>query len=144
MITRPMWCTLCPRGDYTLCLGYCLSSVWDDPVCQTGEAHLSWRGCRTPVRWRCQVLFQAGGLGRERLGPVFKIDLMEAIPETVPTVKTKWYQAGLRFGCTQCGNCCSGPPGYVWVNREEIRAIQTETDRSWRELRRRAEILAET
>ncbi len=35
----------------------------------------------------------------------------------------KWYQGGLRFQCTQCGNCCTGPPGYVWVTREEIRRI---------------------
>ncbi len=41
----------------------------------------------------------------------------------MPVVKTIWYQAGLRFSCTQCGNCCSGAPGYVWVTREEIRAI---------------------
>lgn len=35
----------------------------------------------------------------------------------------KWYGDGLRFACTACGNCCSGPPGYVWVTREEIRRI---------------------
>jgi Fe-S-cluster containining protein len=37
--------------------------------------------------------------------------------------KEKWYQAGLSFECTQCGNCCSGPPGYVWVTRKDIEAI---------------------
>ena len=37
--------------------------------------------------------------------------------------KSKWYQAGLSFECTQCGNCCSGPPGHVWVNAEEVKAI---------------------
>lgn len=26
---------------------------------------------------------------------------------------------GLRFACTQCGNCCSGPPGYVKLTDEE-------------------------
>jgi uncharacterized protein len=32
-----------------------------------------------------------------------------------------WYQSGLAFECTQCGNCCSGPEtGYVWVTDEEI------------------------
>jgi uncharacterized protein len=31
-----------------------------------------------------------------------------------------WYHEGLRFKCTQCGNCCTGAPGYVWVNQEEI------------------------
>ena len=35
----------------------------------------------------------------------------------------KWYQGGLRFTCTQCGNCCTGPEGYVWVTREEIARI---------------------
>jgi Fe-S-cluster containining protein len=37
--------------------------------------------------------------------------------------KEKWYAAGLSFECTQCGNCCTGEPGYVWVNSEEIRRI---------------------
>jgi Fe-S-cluster containining protein len=31
-----------------------------------------------------------------------------------------WYQNGLKFQCTQCGNCCTGAPGFVWVNKEEI------------------------
>lgn len=31
-----------------------------------------------------------------------------------------WYKDGLRFECTQCGDCCTGAPGYVWVNGEEI------------------------
>jgi Fe-S-cluster containining protein len=39
------------------------------------------------------------------------------------TVPDPWYQDGLRFQCTRCGNCCTGPPGYVWVNDEEIAAI---------------------
>ena len=34
-----------------------------------------------------------------------------------------WYLGGLRFRCTQCGDCCSGAPGFVWVNDEEIHAI---------------------
>lgn len=31
-----------------------------------------------------------------------------------------WYADGLKFTCTQCGNCCTGGPGYVWISREEI------------------------
>jgi Fe-S-cluster containining protein len=31
-----------------------------------------------------------------------------------------WYRDGLRFECTQCGDCCTGAPGYVWVNKQEI------------------------
>ena len=37
-----------------------------------------------------------------------------------------WYQEGLRFRCTQCGNCCAGDEGYVWVNKEEIAALAAE------------------
>lgn len=37
--------------------------------------------------------------------------------------KDKWYRDGLRFSCTQCGNCCSGDPGYVWATKEEIKRI---------------------
>src|SRR4051794_15739050 len=34
-----------------------------------------------------------------------------------------WYHAGLQFTCTGCGDCCSGAPGNVWVNNEEIVAL---------------------
>lgn len=34
-----------------------------------------------------------------------------------------WYKDGLRFKCTGCGNCCTGAPGYVWVNQAEIDAM---------------------
>jgi Fe-S-cluster containining protein len=34
-----------------------------------------------------------------------------------------WFQDGLRFECTQCGNCCTGAPGFVWVNRHEIETL---------------------
>lgn len=34
-----------------------------------------------------------------------------------------WYKDGLPFQCSQCGDCCTGAPGYVWVNKEEIEAL---------------------
>jgi Fe-S-cluster containining protein len=34
-----------------------------------------------------------------------------------------WYADGLRFQCTQCGNCCSGEPGAVWLTEDEIQKI---------------------
>jgi Fe-S-cluster containining protein len=37
-----------------------------------------------------------------------------------------WYKDGLRFQCTGCGDCCTGAPGYVWVNKEEIAALAVQ------------------
>src|ERR1700749_5036452 len=34
-----------------------------------------------------------------------------------------WWHEGLRFKCSECGDCCTGAPGYVWVNRAEIEAL---------------------
>jgi Fe-S-cluster containining protein len=34
-----------------------------------------------------------------------------------------WYGGGLRFTCTQCGNCCTGGPGYVWISNVEIQRL---------------------
>lgn len=31
-----------------------------------------------------------------------------------------WYEEGLKFTCSQCGNCCTGGPGYVWITGGEI------------------------
>ena len=52
-------------------------------------------------------------------------------------MKQPWYKDGLKFKCTQCGDCCSGAPGYVWVDETEIAdlakamemEIETFTDR---------------
>jgi hypothetical protein len=46
---------------------------------------------------------------------------MAGIPKDV------WYSAGLSFRCTQCGDCCSGAEGYVWVNQAEIDAMAART-----------------
>ena len=39
------------------------------------------------------------------------------------TLPAQWYANGLRFTCTQCGNCCTGPPGYVWFTEDELVAM---------------------
>lgn len=31
-----------------------------------------------------------------------------------------WYSNGLSFSCTECGKCCTGAPGYVWITEQEI------------------------
>lgn len=55
-----------------------------------------------------------------------------------------WYADGLRFSCTRCGHCCTGEPGFTWVDDDEIDAIserlgvdratflRTYTRRAWR------------
>ncbi len=39
------------------------------------------------------------------------------------TSETPWYAPGLRFTCTQCGDCCTGAPGYVWFDDDEAAAM---------------------
>lgn len=34
-----------------------------------------------------------------------------------------WYEEGVRFGCTGCGQCCTGSPGHIFVSLEEIEKI---------------------
>ncbi|MFA9478277.1 YkgJ family cysteine cluster protein [Phycisphaerales bacterium AB-hyl4] len=51
--------------------------------------------------------------------------------------KQEWYADGLSFECTQCGNCCTGPEGYVWFTAEEGRAIAEHLKLSVDEFRRR-------
>jgi uncharacterized protein len=34
-----------------------------------------------------------------------------------------WYKNGLRFKCTECGQCCTGSPGYVWITSSEVEAM---------------------
>ncbi len=40
-----------------------------------------------------------------------------------PPTPDEWYSDGLRFECTQCGHCCTGPTGFVWVSNDDLRAI---------------------
>jgi len=40
-----------------------------------------------------------------------------------PTGATKTGEVGLRFTCTQCGNCCTGPTGFVLFTDEEAAAM---------------------
>ena len=34
-----------------------------------------------------------------------------------------WFKDGLRFRCNMCGHCCTGTPGYVWLNDAGVREI---------------------
>lgn len=37
--------------------------------------------------------------------------------------RSYFFDEGLRFSCLQCGKCCTGDPGIVYVNPDEIMAI---------------------
>ena len=39
-----------------------------------------------------------------------------------------WYKDGLKFKCSGCGDCCTGAPGYVWVNKAEVEAMAPLVD----------------
>ena len=47
---------------------------------------------------------------------------------TAASSRGKWYGAGLRFACRQCGACCGGEPGYVWVTRYDIALLALASD----------------
>lgn len=40
-----------------------------------------------------------------------------------PKNTTPWYKDGLQFECTGCGNCCTGGPGYIWINDQELNRL---------------------
>jgi len=46
-----------------------------------------------------------------------------AMPATDPETSDPWYRDGLAFECTKCGACCTGAPGYVWVDAAEVVAL---------------------
>ena len=39
------------------------------------------------------------------------------------TRASPWFREGLRFSCRQCGACCTGEPGHVFLRRGEAAAI---------------------
>lgn len=46
-----------------------------------------------------------------------------------------WYSEGLNFTCSQCGDCCTGAPGVVWVTDDELREIAEFLDKPIGEIR---------
>lgn len=38
-----------------------------------------------------------------------------------------WYAEGLAFTCQNCGSCCRGPGGYVWVTEAEAQELARHT-----------------
>ncbi len=49
------------------------------------------------------------------------------MPLTEAPQREVWYANGLSFACTRCGNCCTGAPGFVWVQPHEIGPLAERT-----------------
>ncbi len=45
-----------------------------------------------------------------------------------------WYEKGLKFKCTECGKCCGGAPGYVWLTNSDIQRLSEHLNISEDEL----------
>jgi hypothetical protein len=63
--------------------------------------------------------------------------MSSAIPRSTRSPERVWYEEGLRFTCTRCCRCCTGPPGYVWVTEEEQAEIAALLGLGVREFSRR-------
>ena len=52
------------------------------------------------------------------------------IPQAGAGSAEPWYAGGLRFACTQCGNCCTGGPGFVWLTYADM--LRTAGELDWK------------
>ena len=57
--------------------------------------------------------------------------------QTPDSTPQPWYADGLKFQCTGCGDCCTGAPGYVWLNQADTEALAAEVGLSVVEFERR-------
>jgi Fe-S-cluster containining protein len=48
-----------------------------------------------------------------------------------------WYRDGLAFACTRCGACCTGAPGYVWVDEPQLARLAEHLGLAFEEFTRR-------
>ena len=51
------------------------------------------------------------------------------------TPSEPWYEKGLNFTCSQCGDCCTGAPGTVRVSDDELLEIAEYLDKPIGEIR---------
>jgi len=59
----------------------------------------------------------------------------ESSPERATPWQQPWYRDGLRFTCTMCGDCCTGEPGFVWVDEDDLAALAAYRQESVEEVR---------
>ncbi len=64
-------------------------------------------------------------------------DVRHAGGVALPVADEPWYKDGLKFRCSTCGNCCTGPAGYVWVTDDEVEELATLLKMSEPDFRRK-------
>lgn len=42
------------------------------------------------------------------------------------SITLPWYKEGLKFKCTECGKCCTGSKGFVWITEDEMAGMAKE------------------
>jgi Fe-S-cluster containining protein len=52
-------------------------------------------------------------------------------------MSTPFYAEGLRFGCTRCGACCTGEPGFVFLSVDDVRRLLELLKLDFRSFRKR-------
>ena len=45
-----------------------------------------------------------------------------------------FFDDGLQFSCTECGACCTGDPGTIFINKEEVAALAAHLGREIEDL----------
>ena len=50
------------------------------------------------------------------------------VPDPPVLAAEPWFATGLRFTCTQCGQCCTGSTGSVWVSQADIKRLAAFLD----------------
>ncbi|MBM3201060.1 MAG: YkgJ family cysteine cluster protein [Chlamydiae bacterium] len=48
-----------------------------------------------------------------------------------------WYEKGLNFRCTGCGQCCTGAPGFVWLTDKDIENLSLHLELPTKEFLKR-------
>lgn len=61
---------------------------------------------------------------------------LHVLRESTSVAGRPWYSRGLKFRCTGCGNCCTGPAGYVWISEEEVARLADHLGKSVADVRK--------
>lgn len=73
--------------------------------------------------WRRKKLSASSKFGSDKDLTQFSRYRDMAMGDAETMESSDWYDDGLAFECTRCGNCCTGSPGHVWVSMPEVERL---------------------